>query len=136
MRSALGHLQVNVHPENMGFYKELFIFLGWSMIYEKEFVTGFSGCNGANLWFKKGIKALANDYDGMGTNHIAISVEHQKDIDLVVGFLEKRNIHGLFGTPCYRPERANSPAETMYHVMFESPDKLLFEVVYKGPKDE
>ncbi len=40
----------------------------------------------------------------------------------------------LFGTPKHRVEFADSPKETYYQIMFESPDKILFEIVYKGEK--
>lgn len=136
MKSKLGHLQVNIHPHNINFYKELFNFLGWSVIFENEEVIGLAGSNGTDLWFEKGIKDLNNDYDGIGTNHIAITVDHQNEVDLAVEYLKQHNIHGLFGTPRHRPEMVSKPGETMYQIMFESPDKILLEIVYWGPKDQ
>ncbi len=135
MKSKLGHLQVNIRPKNIGFYKELFTFLGWSTIYENETVLGLAGSNGSDLWFEKGIKDLDNDYDGIGTNHIAIMVDHQSDVDLAVDYLKKHNVDALFGTPRHRPEMVSDPSQTMYQVMFESPDKILLEVVYWGKKE-
>jgi catechol 2,3-dioxygenase-like lactoylglutathione lyase family enzyme len=136
MQSKLGHLQINIHLENGCLYKEFFAFLGWRLIYDQNNVIGFSASNGVDFWFKKCTKDLPNDYDGVGTNHIAIAVEHQGDVDLVVKFLKQHGIGELFGTPCHRPERVDIPGHTMYHVMFESPDRILFEVVYRGPKDQ
>jgi catechol-2,3-dioxygenase len=133
MKSNLGHLQVNIHPENKGFYKELFTFLGWNVLYEDENVVGMGCEKGASLWFGAGCKDLTNDYDGRGTNHIAVSVEKQTDVDQTVDYLKKHNVAALFNTPCHRPE-FSGPGSTYYQVMFESPDKLLFEVVYTGPK--
>jgi hypothetical protein len=135
MKSRLGHLQVNIRPQNIGFYKGLFTFLGWSTIYENESVLGVAGSNGSDLWFEKGIKDLKNDYDGIGTNHIAIAVDHQSDVDLAVTYLQQNKVEALFETPRHRPEMVSDPANTMYQVMFESPDKILFEVVYLGPKE-
>ncbi len=37
-------------------------------------------------------------------------------------------------TPRHRPEFSQGPDQTYYQVMFESPDRVLFEVVYTGPK--
>jgi hypothetical protein len=135
MESKLGHLQVNIRPQNLGFYKQLFTFLGWKTLYEDDKVIGLAGKNGSDLWFEKGIKDLDNDYDGIGTNHIAISVFNQSDVDLIVDYLKQHNVAALFGTPRHRPEMVSDPKNTMYQVMFESPDKILFEVVYLGPKN-
>jgi catechol 2,3-dioxygenase-like lactoylglutathione lyase family enzyme len=136
MKSKLGHLQVNIHPQNINFYKELFTFLGWKVLYQNETVLGVGGSNGTDLWFEKGIKDLDNDYDGIGTNHIAITVDHQSEVDEAVRYLQKLAVKALFGTPRHRPEMVSDPSQTMYQVMFESPDRTLFEVVYWGPKDK
>ena len=41
----------------------------------------------------------------------------------------------LFETPRYRPDFSSEP-NTYYQIMFESPDRILFEIVYVGPNDE
>lgn len=41
----------------------------------------------------------------------------------------------LFGTPQHRPDFAADDAHTYYQVMFASPDRILLEVVYTGPKE-
>jgi hypothetical protein len=51
-----------------------------------------------------------------------------------VTYLKQHGIKALFETPRHRPEFSGSEAETYYQVMFESPDRILFEVVYTGPK--
>ena len=80
----------------------------------------------------------ANDYDGPGTNHFAIGVNTQADVDAAADYLRERDIALLFETPRHRPEIiagiGGSEDATYYQVMFESPDDLLFEVVYTGPK--
>jgi hypothetical protein len=48
--------------------------------------------------------------------------------------LQQHGIQALFDTPRHRPEFCSSPDNTYYQVMFESPDRILFEVVYTGPK--
>ena len=132
-KSSLGHLQVNVDAKNINFYKDFFNFLEWSSLYQDDSVVGVADQNGAGLWFVPAMKQVANDYDGNGTNHIAISVPSQADVDETVAYLKKNNVACLFETPRHRPDFAESPEHTYYQVMFESPDRILFEVVYTGP---
>ncbi|HMO55221.1 MAG TPA: hypothetical protein PJ994_11995, partial [Tepidiformaceae bacterium] len=87
MKSGLYHVQVNIQPENAGFYKELMGFLGWNILYEGEGILGVAGSNDASLWFVTQTKPAANDYDGPGTNHLGIGVEAQADVDTVVDYL-------------------------------------------------
>ena len=134
MKSNLGHLQINIDVKNLDFYKELFGFLGWKKLYEDENMTGLEGNNGASLWFCSGLKDLCNDYDGRGMNHLGISVERQSNVDEAVEYLKKHNIQPLFETPRHRPD-FSGPGSTYYQVMFETPDKLLLEIVYTGPKE-
>ena len=133
MKSNLSHLQININPKNVGFYKELLTFLGWNVLHEEEGMVGMGSEKGSSLWFCAGLKDLANDYDGRGTNHLAVGVEKQTDVDLAVEYLKSHNIPTLFETPRHRTE-FSGPGNTYYQVMFESPDKLLFEVVYTGLK--
>jgi catechol 2,3-dioxygenase-like lactoylglutathione lyase family enzyme len=135
MKSNLGHLQVNVQTKNLGFYKELFVFLGWKTLYDDENMLGVGCETGSSLWFCAPLKDHANDYDGIGMNHLGVSVEKQSDVDQAVEYLKKHNISALFNTPCHRPD-FSGPESTYYQVMFESPDRILFEVVYTGPKDK
>jgi len=51
----------------------------------------------------------------------------------MVDYLKKAGVPALFETPRHRPDFCSSPDQTYYQVMFESPDRLLFEVVYSGP---
>lgn len=134
MKSNLGHLQVNINAKNLGFYKDLFGFLEWKTLYEDETMIGVGCENGASLWFTAGLKDLCNDYDGCGMNHLAVSVEKQADVDQAVEYLKEHGIQALFETPRHRAE-FSGPDSTYYQVMFESPDRLLFEVVYTGPKN-
>jgi len=133
MKSNLGHLQINVRPENLGFYRNLLEFLGWTLLFEEGEFFGMGCENGASLWFGAGIKDLDNDYDGRGMNHLAFSVDSQGEVDQAGDYLKKNNVAALFETPRHRPE-FSSPGNTYYQVMFESPDKILFEVVYIGSK--
>ncbi len=91
------------------------------------------GENGASLWFSEPIKPLDNDYDGKGMNHVGISVGAQSDVDSACTFLQERSVPALFGTPRHRPDFSSEP-DTYYQVMFESPDRVLFEIVYTGLK--
>lgn len=133
MKTHIGHLQINVDPRNQSFYKELFDFLGWTPLYQDENMLGMGDPHGCGLWFVPGLKQIANDYDGVGTNHIAIAASSQAEVDQTVEYLKAHQITALFNTPCHRPEFSAGPQETYYQVMFKSPDNLLFEVVYTGP---
>ncbi len=132
--STMGHLQINVHPQNVAFYKDLMCFLGWSPLYEDPGMVGLACAQGSSLWFAGCAKEVANDYDGPGVNHLGIAVESQADVDATAAYLREHGVQALFETPRHRPEFCSTPDKTYYQVMFESPDRILFEVVYTGPK--
>lgn len=134
MQTSLAHLQVNIRPDNLPFYRDLFAFLGWNTLYEADGTLGTGGQNGASLWFITEANNAANDYDGPGVNHIGISAPSQADVDAADAYLKGKGVPALFETPRHRPEFSANESETYYQVMFESPDKVLFEVVYTGPK--
>jgi catechol 2,3-dioxygenase-like lactoylglutathione lyase family enzyme len=133
-KSHVGHIQFLIDPKNILFYKDLFTFLGWSVIFDDPNCVGLLGEHGASLWFTGPAKAVSNDYDGPGMNHLGIGVNAQSDVDEAAAYLEKQGVRALFETPRHRPEFCGSPDETYYQVMFESPDRILLEVVYTGPK--
>lgn len=132
MKTKLGHLQFNVDAANVGFYKELTGFLGWDVLYEGDGTVGVSDGGATSLWFNSPAAAAQNDYDGPGMNHIGFETETPADVDTTVGFLRERGVELLFGTPCRRPEYEGD-GHMYYSAMFESPDKILFEIVYSGP---
>ena len=135
MDSKLGHIQINVKAENLGFYKDLLGFLEWQTYLDEPNMFGAGDKNGASVWFvAEGTKDSANDYDGRGMNHLAFGVSSTADVDAAVGYLREKGVSALFETPRHRPDFAMGPDQTYYQVMFESPDKVLFEVVYTGPK--
>ena len=134
METFLHHMQINVRASNMGFYRELMAFLGWHTLMDGDGFLGVGCADRASLWFIGETKDVANDYDGPGTNHVAIGAPSQADVDAACAYLAKNKIPALFETPRHRPEFSGGPDNTYYQVMFESPDKILFEVVYTGPK--
>lgn len=136
MIASLGHIQINVHPDNMAFYIELVEFLGWNKLYMDENVAGYIGDNNASLWFMATPGKDANDFDNVGVNHIGLNVTEQEDVDSVVSYLEAKGVESLFDTPRHRADFAESDTETYYQVMFRSPDNVLFEVVYTGEKKQ
>ncbi len=136
MQTRLAHIQFNVRPENVPFYRDLMAFLGWKTLYDNEGMLGVAGKSDDSLWFIGQVKAVSNDYDGPGMNHLAIGAESQADVDAVAAYLQERGVELLFETPRHRPEFTEREAQTYYQVMFESPDRILLEVVYTGPKDE
>lgn len=134
MQTTLSHVQVNVRNENIPFYRDLLGFLGWRSIYDGEGMLGMGGANDASLWFVGQAREVANDYDGPGANHLAVGAGSQADVDSAAGYLRERGVETLFETPRHRPEFSMGEDQTYYQVMFESPDRVLFEVVYTGPK--
>ena len=136
IKSHVGHIVFNINPQNVAFYKDLLGFLGWSVWYEEPGALGMGEEGGSSLWFVPPIKeGVSNDYDGLAAvNHVGIAVGAQDDVDKVVAYLQEKSVPALFDTPRHRPEFSSGPDQTYYQVMFESPDRLLFEVVYTGPK--
>jgi len=132
MQTSLAHLQVNVSPANLAFYGDLAALLGLSTVYQDDQMLGVAGQNGASLWFVGQARDVGNDYDGPGVNHLGLGVSALTDVDAVTAWLAERGIQSLFETPRHRPEFAGD--QSYYQVMFESPDRVLFEVVYTGPK--
>jgi len=133
MKSQFGHLQVNVDAKNLGFYRDLFQFLEWTSYADSDEMVGYGDSAGGSLWFGPYESNLkANDYDGVGVNHIGIGVSEQKDVDAAVNYLIDKKVEALFETPRHRPDFGMGEGQTYYQVMFRSPDNLLFEIVYIG----
>ncbi len=134
MQSNLGHMQLNVQPDNLGFYKDWLTFMGWKMIFDSEDAFGIADTKGTSLWFIGYVKDVQNDYDGPGVNHLAISVSEQTDVDSAAKYLTDHGVEHLFETPRHRPDFSGDGPDTYYQVMFETPDRILIEIVYTGPK--
>ena len=134
MKTRLGHLVFHIDPQNAGFYKDLFGVLGWQSIYDEGGVFGFSDGGPCDLWFEGEANGARNDYDGAGLNHLAILTETQADVDAAAAHLSGTGVELLFGTPCNQPDHASSENDLYYSAMFTSPDRILLEVVYTGPK--
>jgi catechol 2,3-dioxygenase-like lactoylglutathione lyase family enzyme len=134
MQTQLSHLQFNVRPENMPFYADLLAQLGWKTLHAEEGMLGVGDKNGVSLWFIGQFKEFSNDYDGPGMNHLAIGANSPADVDLAAAYLTGRDVELLFETPRHRPEFSMGPDQTYYQIMFETPDRILVEIVYIGPK--
>jgi catechol 2,3-dioxygenase-like lactoylglutathione lyase family enzyme len=134
VQTQLGHIQFNVAPENIGFYRDLMAHLGWQTLHAGDGMLGVGDKNGVSLWFAGQAKAVGNDYDGPGMNHLAIGTATQADVDAAGAHLTGRGVELLFETPRHRPEFSGDD-DTYYQIMFETPDRILVEVVYTGPKE-
>jgi catechol 2,3-dioxygenase-like lactoylglutathione lyase family enzyme len=134
VKTRLGHLVFFGDPANVGFYKDLFGFLGWTTIHDEGGIFGTTDGGGCDLWFEGLANGARNDRDGAGLNHLAVIAETPADVDAAAAHLRGRGVELLFGTPCDRPEHAASENDRYYSAMFESPDRILLEVVYTGPK--
>ncbi len=87
-----------------------------------------------SIWSGGEPKTISNHYNGTGLNHMAVGTTTSADVDAATTCLQERGVALLFETPRHRPEVSASDAETSYQIMFESPDRILFEVIYTGPK--
>jgi catechol 2,3-dioxygenase-like lactoylglutathione lyase family enzyme len=134
VQSSIGHMQFNVQPKNLVYYRDLLSFLGWQVLFDVEGMLGMGDQSGASLWFSGQCKEVANDYDGPGLNHLGLSVPVQADVDATVDHLRNQGVTLLFDTPRHRPEFSSGADQTYYQVMFETPDRILIEVVYTGTK--
>lgn len=136
MKTKFGHILFNILPDHQEFYAQLFEFLGWKELYRDREYMGLGNDHGESLWFTtpNKLQHSSNDYDGPGINHVAIQAESISDIELVANFLPQIGAVSLFGTPCHRPEFSPNAESTYFQVMFQSPDNILFEVVYTGKK--
>lgn len=132
MNTKIGHLVFSIDMKNAAFYRDLLAFLGWQVLYEVPEMLGM-GANNTSIWFGGAPNAVKNDYDSPGLNHFALHTDTQADVDATVAYLKERNVPGLFDTPRHRPEFSGE-GSTYYQVMFETPDRILVEVVYTGPK--
>lgn len=135
IQSSVQHLQYNIDLKNVDFYRDLLTFLGWEILYDDPEVLGMIGENKVSLWFASVTKDTKNDYDANGANHIGLGVGHQADVDATVDYLKAHGVACLFETPRHRPEFSGGD-NTYYQVMFETPDRILMEVVYTGIKDQ
>jgi len=138
MQTYIAHMQLNVQAANIGFYQDLLTFLGWKVIAgsANEGWLGIGDSRGVSIWFLSELKDVPYDYDGPGLNHIGIGVDAQADVDAAAKYIAEHNIHHLFDTPRHRHDFSGDGPNTYYQVMFESPDRILFEIVYTGPKAE
>ena len=50
MKTSFNHVQFNIDMVNLGFYRDLFGFLGWQTLYEGEDILGVGDGYGS-LWF-------------------------------------------------------------------------------------
>ena len=134
MQSHISHIQFNVEASNLPFYRDLTAFLGWQTLYDTAEFIGVADPSSSSLWFIGYVKPVSNDYDGPGMNHLGFSVPAQADVDAAAAFLTARALR-----TCSRrrgiARTSLGEGTTYYQVMFESPDRILFEIVYTGPKD-
>lgn len=134
MQTHFSHIQFNIRPENMQYYRDLMAFLGWRTMVADDEMLGVAGKHHDSLWFSAQVKEVSNDYDGPGMNHIGIGADSVTDVDTAAAYLSEQGVKLLFETPRHRPEFSQSEEHTYYQVMFETPDRILVEIVYIGPK--
>ncbi len=136
MPAQVNHIQLNVNAANLTFYREFLLgFLGWTVVSEMDRYFGATRPGGgASLWFVGYANDATNDYNGRGMNHLAFGVQAQAEVDEAVIYLRGRGIEPLFETPLHDAMPPPRQDQTYYRVMFESPDRILLEFAYSGPR--
>ncbi len=134
MPAAVNHVVLNIDPENLGFYRDLFAALGWPTLVdmpEHQMIGVGEGLG--SVWIGPNGNGQANDRDGVGMNHLALNADSVEAVDAAAAWIAGRGVPALYETPRHRPDFAWGEGNTYYQVMFDSPDKVLIEVVYTGP---
>jgi hypothetical protein len=134
MTTPIGHLQYNIRAGNAPFYRDLLVYLGWEVLYEDGGMLGCGAGNGQSLWFSPTTTDAPCNHDGLGLNHLAFGANDLQAVDELGAWLRKGGVETLYDTPRHRPEFASSDGDTYYQIMFQSPDGILFEMVYIGPR--
>ena len=132
MKSFMHHVQVNIDTQNIKFYTDLLDFLGWTAIMQTESFAGFHSEENGDVWF---VPAQDNDVSSCnkrGLNHVCFGVSSVQEVDAFVDWLVRNAIKTFPETPKYKPGFGPGDGEVYYQVMFESPDRILFEIVYTG----
>lgn len=134
MPSAVHHVQLNVKPENVQFYREMFAALGLPTLADmpEHRVIGV-GDGPTSVWIVPASSDRANDRDGIGLNHLALTADSVEAVDAAAAWIAERGVAALYETPRHRLDFAREAGMTYYQVMFDTPDNILIEVVYTGP---
>ncbi len=130
--ASLYHLQINVSDasKSFPFYKDLFQYLGYTIIDEDTEHIGFT--NGStDFWLiqtEEKYKSNTFNRKNTGINHIAFKLDSKVQVDIFANtFLKLHNIPMLYSSPKLFPEYS----DTYYAVYFEDPDRIKLEVMCK-----
>jgi catechol 2,3-dioxygenase-like lactoylglutathione lyase family enzyme len=129
MTTSLYHVQLNVSPLSMPFYKALLRHLGYTLV--REVPEMFGATNGTtDLWIVRTDPRYARrgfHRKATGVNHVAFRVPSRVDVDrFVQEFLAVHAIPALYGGPREYPEYRRG----YYAVFFEDPDRLKLEIAH------
>lgn len=129
MNAFVYHVQINVGPEAILFYRALFGFLDYRVMVENDDVLGVS--NGTtDFWMiatPPGRRGARFHRKNTGLNHVCFGVRERSDVDrFVAEFMRPRSIAMLYDSPREFPEYRPG----YYAVFFEDPDRLKIEVAH------
>ena len=135
MPLALDHLQFNVGKPatSLGFYKDMFTFLGFDIVAEHGppyELVGVSDGHTTYYFYRTDEDKRDHAYnrDGTGLNHIGLLVDSKADVDrFIEEFMKQRGIAPQWGTPRSREDYGGN----YYQVMFADPEGLAIEVFYR-----
>ena len=132
MTTSLYHVQLNVSPVSMPFYKALVHHLGYTLVHDDREM--FGATNGTtDLWIVQTDPRYAGrgyHRKAIGLNHLAFRVPSRTDVDrFTVDFLAVHGVTILYGGPREYPEYQRG----YYAVFFECPDRLKLEIAHVPP---
>src|SRR5690348_2682031 len=108
-------------------------FLGWKTRYAGGGFLGVAGPLVASFWVVGQVMDVAHECERPGVSQLALRADAQTHVDAATAYLTGRGVALLFETPRHRPDFPQGEGRTYYQIMFESPDRILFEFVYIGP---
>ncbi|MEK7460683.1 MAG: VOC family protein [Patescibacteria group bacterium] len=126
--ASLYHLQLNVSPAGLLFYRAFFAELGYRISEESDQHLAASDGQ-VDFWVIETDPAHAHrpyHRKGTGINHLSFRLSSRAEVDdFVRNFLTPRGITPLYDSPKVYPEYAAD----YYAVYFEDPDRIKLEVM-------
>lgn len=130
MKSFLEHISLNVSDTKVSFpfYRDLFEYLGYTAIEDKEDSLAVRKDGSPDFWLSPtDSKHLPNSFHrkNTGLNHLAFHVSSKEEVDsFYEEYLKPRGIKPLYDSPKAFLEYT----EDYYAVYFEDPDRIKLEV--------
>ena len=123
-----GHIKISVSDINKSksFYKELFAFLNWKLIREKEESAAWVSPEGFGFWIAKAkAKTPKHKHSAPGIHPFCFKVDSEQIVNkLYLSFLKKKQ--RIYDPPAHYPQYT----QKYYAVFFADPDGIKLEAAY------